>query len=373
MKLETIAVHAARPDEATGGVAPPIHLATTFARDARLNLAEGSVQYAREGGPTTSQLEEAVARLDGAAGALVFASGMAAGTSILQSLARGDRVLIPDDAYYGFSVAARDFLDRWGIVTDVVDMTDLAHLSRALERPAKVVWLESPSNPLLRVIDLAGAIGLARGAGALTVVDNTFATPVLQRPLELGADVVLQASTKYLGGHSDVMGGVLTFARQDALSERIEHARHILGAVASPFASWLVLRGLRTLPLRMERHAANGAALAAWLSKHPRVSRVHYPGLPSHPGHAVAARQMSAFGGMLSFQVAAGREAAIETVGRCKVFVRATSLGSVESLIEHRQTSEGGSGKAPPDLIRVSAGLEHIDDLIEDLDAALSP
>jgi len=372
MKLETIAVHAAGPDAVTGGVAPPLHLATTFARDPALKLAAGAVQYAREGGPTTSQLETALARLDGAEAALVFASGMAAGTSILQSLARGDRVLIPDDAYYGFGVAARDFLDRWGIVTDVVDMTELSNLARALEKPAKVVWLESSVNPLLRVIDLSGAIDLAHRAGALAVVDNTFATPVLQRPLELGADVALQASTKYLGGHSDVMGGVLTFARRDALYERIEHARHILGAVAAPFSSWLVLRGVRTLPLRMERHSSNGAALAAWLSEHPRVAAVHYPGLATHPGHAVAARQMSAFGGMLSFQVAGGREAAIAAVGRVKVFVRATSLGSVESLIEHRQTSEGGSGKAPGDLVRVSAGLEHIDDLIEDLGAALT-
>ena len=372
MKLETIAVHAADPDTATGGVAPPIHLSTTFARDERLELVPGGAQYAREGGPTTSQLETALAQLDGAAGALVFASGMAAGTSILQSLEKGDRILIPDDAYYGFGVAARDFLERWGIVTDVVDMTDLSRLAAALAKPAKVVWLESPSNPLLRVIDLAGAIELAHRAGAIAVVDNTFATPVLQRPLALGADVILQASTKYLGGHSDVMGGVLTFARKDALFDRIEHARHILGAVAAPFSSWLVLRGLRTLPLRMERHAENGAALAAWLSKHPKVSAVHYPGLASHPGHAVAARQMSAFGGMLSFQVKAGREAAIRAVGACKVFVRATSLGSVESLIEHRQTSEGPSGKAPADLVRVSVGIEHIDDLIADLDAALT-
>jgi len=372
MKLETIAVHAADPDPATGGVAPPIQLSTTFARDGNLELVPGGAQYAREGGPTTSQLEDALTRLDGAAAALVFASGMAAGTSILQSLEKGDRILIPDDAYYGFGVAARDFLERWGIVTDVVDMTDPSRLARALETPAKVVWLESPSNPLLRVIDLAGAIELAHRAGAIAVVDNTFATPVLQRPLALGADVVLQASTKYLGGHSDVMGGVLTFARKDALYDRVEHARHILGAVAAPFSSWLVLRGLRTLPLRMERHAHNGAALAAWLSKHPKVSAVHYPGLASHPGHAVAARQMSAFGGMLSFQVRAGREAAIRAVGRCQVFVRATSLGSVESLIEHRRTSEGPSGKAPADLVRVSVGIEHIDDLIADLDAALT-
>jgi cystathionine gamma-synthase len=281
-------------------------------------------------------------------------------------------VLFPDDAYYGFHVAARDFLAKWGIVSEAVDMSDLAKVGRALATPARVVWLESPSNPLLKIVDLAGAIEIAKRAGATTVVDNTFATPALQRPLFLGADVTLQASTKYLGGHSDVMGGALVFARRNAFAEKVEHARHILGAVANPFASWLVLRGIRTLALRMERHSANALAVARALAAHPKVSAVHYPGLPAHPGHAIAASQMSAFGGMLSFRVAGGREAAMAAVGRVKLFLRATSLGAVESLIEHRATSEGAGSKAPPELIRVSVGIEHPDDLIADLDQALS-
>lgn len=371
MKFETIAVHAADPDPATGAVAPPIHFATTFARDAQLAL-RGDFQYAREGGPTHGLLEGALARLDGGEAGLVFASGMAAGLAVLQSLDPGDRVLFPDDAYYGFHVAARDFLAKWGIVAESLDMADGAALARALTRPARIVWLESPSNPLLKIVDLAAAIALAQRAGALTVVDNTFATPALQRPLTLGADVTLQSSTKYLGGHSDVMGGALVFARRDAFFLKVEHARHILGAVANPFASWLVLRGVRTLALRMERQSENALALARALEAHPKVAAVHYPGLSSHPGHAIAARQMSAFGGMLSFRAAGGREAAMAVVGRVKLFVRATSLGSVESLIEHRATSEGAGSKAPPELVRVSVGLEHPDDLIADLDQALA-
>jgi cystathionine gamma-synthase len=370
VRFETIVAHAAEPDPETGAVAPPIHLATTFTREADLALT-GDFQYAREGGPTHALLEEALARLDGGQAALVFASGMAAGLAILQGLESGDRVILPDDAYYGFRVAARDFLARWGIATDVVDMGDLSNLARALERPARVVFLETPSNPLLKIVDLSGAIALAREAGALVVADNTFATPALQRPLGLGADVTLQASTKYLGGHSDVMGGALVFARRDALFERVEHARHILGAVASPFASWLVLRGLRTLAVRVERQSANAMAVASALSGHPKVGAVHYPGLASHAGHAIAARQMSAFGGMLSFRARGGREEAMAVVSRARLFIRATSLGGVESLIEHRATSEGAGSTAPPDLIRLSIGIEHPDDLIADLEQAL--
>jgi len=370
MRFETMAVHAADPDPATGAVAPPLHFATTFTRDPSLALT-GDYQYAREGGPTQALLEAALVRLDGGQAALVFASGMAAGTALLQSLDPGDRVLFPDDAYYGFNVAARDFLAKSGIVVEAVDMSNLAHLERALATPARLVWLESPSNPLLKVVDLAGAIALAKRAGATAVVDNTFATPALQRPLALGADVTLQSSTKYLGGHSDVMGGALVFARRDAFYDDVEHARHILGGVANPFASWLVLRGIRTLALRMERQSASALAVARALAAHPKVSAVHYPGLPTHPGHDIAAAQMSAFGGMLSFRVAAGRDAAKATVGRVRLFLRATSLGAVESLIEHRATSEGVGSKAPPELVRVSVGLEHPDDLIADLDQAL--
>ena len=370
MNFETMAVHAADPDGTTGGVSPPIHFATTFTRDPGLALT-GDFQYGREGGPTHALLEAALARLDGGERGIVFSSGMAAGAAILQSLDPGDRVLLPNDAYYGFHVTGHDYLRRWGIIVETVDMADLAALKQALARPARVVWLESPSNPLLKVVDLAGAIALAKAAGALTVVDNTFASPALQRPLALGADVTLQSATKYLGGHSDVMGGVLVFARADDFAERVAHARHILGAIANPFASWLVLRGIRTLALRMERHSTNALAVAQALARHPAVSAVHYPGLPSHPGHDVAARQMRAFGGMLSFRAAGGRDAAVAAVGRARLFVRATSLGCVESLIEHRQTSEGKGSKAPPELIRLSVGLEHPDDLIADLEQAL--
>lgn len=370
MRFETKAVHATDPDPVTGDVAPPIHLATTFTRDEHLALT-GEFQYVREGSPTHAQLERALARMEGGAAALVFASGMAAGVAILQGLEPGDRVILPDDAYYGFRVAARDFLTKWGIHVDVVDQSDLARLARELERPTRLLWLETPSNPLLKVVDLAGAIALAKRAGAITVVDNTFATPALQRPLDLGADVTLQASTKYLGGHSDVMGGALVFARRDALLERVEHVRHILGAVASPFASWLVLRGLRTLALRMERHSANAMAVARALASHRNVAAVHYPGLPDHPGHDVAARQMSGFGGVLSFRARGGREAAVKIVGRAKLFIRATSLGGAESFIEHRVTSEGANASAPPELVRLSIGLEHPDDLVADLEQAL--
>ena len=370
MKIDTIAVHAAEPDDATGAVAPPIHLATTFTRDADLELTAG-FQYVREGNPTQSQLEAALCRLESAEAALAFASGMGAALAILQACAPGDRVIVPDDAYYGLKIAARDFLGPWGIPCEVAETSDLAALRGALARPARLVWLESPSNPLMKVTDLAGAIALSKDAGAMVVVDNTFATPVLQRPLDAGADITLQASTKYLGGHSDVVGGVLAFARRDAFFERVEHARHILGAIAHPFASWLVLRGLRTLACRVEKQSSNALAIARFLETHPAVEAVHYPGLPSQRGYEIAKRQMSAFGGMLSFRVRGGRDAALKTASRLKVFLNATSLGGTESLIEHRASSEGPNSPTPQNLLRVSVGLEHPDDLVEDLQQAL--
>lgn len=371
MKLETLAVHAAsRPDETTGAVAPPIHLSTTFARRPD-GTPIGGHTYVRESNPTQDRLEEALAAIEGGEGALVFASGMAAGVALLQALPRGSRLLLPDDAYYGYRVASEDFLPAWGIETRLVAMDDLAALAGALREPAAVVWLESPSNPLLKVTDLAAAIALAREAGAITVVDSTFATPFLQRPLDLGADVVLHATTKYLGGHSDVQGGALVFRRRDSLFEKVAHVRHILGAVASPFGSWLVLRGLRTLGCRMAAASASAAVVARFLSSHPAVAAVHYPGLPDHPGHEVARRQMKAFGAMLSFR-ARGREEALSAVARASLFVRATSLGGVESLIEHRATSEGPLSRTPQELVRLSIGLEHPDDLVEDLRQALS-
>ncbi len=370
MRFETRAVHAGRHEDPTGAVAPPIHLATTFARDEAGELPAGHA-YIRESNPTQSLLEEALAPLEGAEEALVFGSGMAAGVALLQALPPGSHVVFPDDAYYGFRRTAEEFLPQWGIAADFVGMEDLGAVERALRPETRLLWLETPSNPLLKVVDLAGAVRLAHQAGAIAVVDNTFATPALQQPIAAGADVVLHSTTKYFGGHSDVQGGALLFAARGALHERVAHVRHILGAVASPFNCWLVLRGLRTLPVRVVAQSANALAVARALAALPAVGEVHYPGLADHPGHAIAARQMSAFGAMLSFDVRAGREAALRAVGRARLFVRATSLGGVESLIEHRATSEGPGSRTADDLIRLSIGLEHPDDLIADLEQAL--
>ena len=371
MRFDTLAVHAAPPETGTGEVSPPIRLSTTFARDAH-NALPSSHNYIRESNPTQELLEGALARLEGGEAALAFASGMAAGVALLQALPSGSHVLFPEDAYYGVGIVAREFLPQWGLTATFAPLHDLSALAGALRPETALLWLETPSNPLMRVTDLAAACALARRQGARIVVDNTFPTPALTQPLRLGADVVLHATTKYIGGHSDVQGGALVFARKDALHQHVFHVRHILGAVASPFNTWLALRGLRTLGCRMERHCGNALAVAAMLAAHPQVSAVHYPGLPGDPGHAAAARQMTGFGGMLSFHVRGGREAAIEAVCRARVFVRATSLGCVESLIEHRATSEGAHATAPPDLVRLSVGLEHPDDLVEDLRQALS-
>ena len=372
MKFETRVVHAGhRIDPATGSVAPPIYLSTTFARDAD-GAPLGGHTYIRESNPAQEQLEEALAPLESGEAALVFASGMAAGVAVLQALPPGSHALFPDDAYYGFRIAAEEFFPNWGIRSDFVAMDDLGALAAAVRPETRLIWLETPSNPLLKVVDLAGAAGIARRAGALTVVDNTFATPVLQRPLELGIDVVLHSTTKYFGGHSDAQGGALVFARRGEAYDCIAHQRHILGAVASPFNCWLVLRGVRTLACRVAAQSGGALEVARALAGCPAVSAVHYPGLPSHPGHEIARRQMSAFGAMLSFQTAGGREAALAAVGKARLFTRATSLGGVESLIEHRATSEGPESRTPQDLIRLSIGLEHPDDLIADLRQALA-
>lgn len=371
MKFETLAVHAGHfVDSVTGAVVPPIHLSTTFKRDVE-GVPVGGYTYVRESNPTQTLLEEALAPLEGGEGSLVFASGMAAGVALLQALPPGSHVLFPEDAYYGMRIAAQEFMARAGISSSFVPMDDLDVLRNSFRKETKLVFIESPSNPLMKVVDLAGAIALARESGAISVVDNTFATPALQRPIDLGADVALHSTTKYFGGHSDVQGGALVFRRKDALFETIHHVRHILGGVASPFNSWLVLRGIRTLACRMAVHSANALAIAHRLQAHPRISAVHYPGLPSHPGHPIARRQMSGFGGMLSFRMRAGREAALRVAGRTKIFTWATSLGSVESLIEHRATGEGPNSTAPPELIRLSIGLEHPDDLMDDLEQAL--
>jgi|SRR6185312_9602397 len=371
MKFETRVVHAGhRIDPGTGAVAPPIVLSTTFARDPE-GTALGGHTYIRESNPNQDQLEAALAPLESGEAALVFASGMAAGIGVLQTLPPGSHVVYPDDIYYGFRAAAEEILPNWGIRSDFVAMDDLGALAAAIRPETRVVWLESPSNPLLKIVDLAAAADLARRAGALTVVDNTFATPALQRPLELGVDVVLHSTTKYLGGHSDVQGGALIFARRDELFDKVHHQRHVLGAVASPFNSWLVLRGLRTMACRVAAQSATALVVARALEASPAVAAVHYPGLESHPGHDIARRQMSGYGAMLSVRAAGGREAALRAVSRVNLFTRATSLGGVESLIEHRASSEGPTSRTPQDLLRISIGLEHAEDLIGDLTQAL--
>ena len=371
MRLETIAIHAGGDvDPATGAVSPPIHLSTTFEHGPASEALHGYL-YTREGNPVQSRLELALAALEGGPAALAFASGMAAGSAYLQSLPRESHILFHHDVYYAFRIIGAEFLERWGCEAEFVDMCDLGALRKAIRPNTRLVWMETPSNPLMNVLDIAAVAEIAHGAGAQLVVDGTFGTPILQRPLELGADVVLHSSTKYFGGHSDVQGGALVFARRDPTVERIEHIRHVLGAVASPFGCWLVLRGLRTLPCRMERHSANALAIAEALAGHRALDAVLYPGLPSHPGHEVARRQMKSFGGMLSLRVKGGRAKAFEVASRVKLFVNATSLGGVESLLEHRASSEGPTTRTPEDLLRLSVGLEHPDDLIEDLLQAL--
>jgi len=369
--IETLAVHAGHePDPATGAVSPPIHLSTTFARDASGALPQGYL-YARSDTPNRHALEAALAPLEGGAVALAFASGMAAASAVFQALAAGDHVIAPADAYYGTAKVLREVFARWGLATSFVDMTDPAAVEAALTPRTRLIWIETPSNPTLAVTDIAGIAALAHRAGAMCACDNTWATPLLQRPLELGADLVMHATTKYLAGHSDVTGGALVLRETGELAERLRVIQTVAGAVPSPFDCWLVHRGIRTLPWRMRGHCDNAERVARFLAGHPRVEAVHYPGLPGDRGHEVARRQMTRFGGMVSFQVGGGAEAALAVVSRVRLFTRATSLGGPESLIEHRASVEGPESRTPPGLLRLSIGLEHPDDLVEDLGQAL--
>lgn len=371
LRFETIAVHAgAEPDPATGAVAPPIHLSTTFEHGPASEDPYG-YHYVRDANPTQARLETALAALEQGEAALVWASGMAATGAYLQALPPGSHVVFPDDMYYANRIIARDLFPRWGLTSTAVDGADLAAIEAAMTPATRLVWAETPSNPLMKVVDLAKLAELTHARGAELLVDGTFATPALQQPLALGADVVLHSTTKYIGGHSDVQGGALVFKRRGETFHRLAELRSLLGAVASPFNSWLVLRGLRTLAVRVERQSTSAMALASALDGHPRLAAIHYPGLANHRGHAVARRQMRGFGGMLSIQVAGGRAGALAVASRVKLFLNATSLGGVESLIEHRASSEGPDSTTSEDLLRVSVGLEHPQDLIDDLRHAL--
>ena len=359
-------------DPTTKAVIPPIHTATTFIRDPDNQYRSGR-SYARADNPTFDHAEALLNALEGGAGCLTFASGMAAATTVFQILAPGDHVVAPTVMYWGLRKWLSTFGRERGLVVDLVDASDLDNIAAALRPGAtKLVWIETPANPTWAVTDIAAAAKLAHDAGARLAVDSTVATPLLTRPIALGADLVMHSATKYLNGHSDVVAGALVTARQDDFWARIETLRHDGGAILGPFEAWLLLRGMRTLPLRVERACRTAALLAERLAAHRSVAAVLYPGLPDHPGHAVAARQMQGgFGGMLSIRVEGGEQAAITTAARVRIWKRATSLGGVESLIEHRASVEGPGTPVPRDLLRLSVGIEDPDDLLADLDQAL--
>jgi cystathionine gamma-synthase len=372
MHLETLAIHAGRhPDPVTGDVAPAIHVSSTFQRGEDGSFPSGN-SYSRAGNPSRNALETALAALEGGAVACAFASGTAASYAVFQACAPGDHVIIPTDVYHGTRLQMNVLLQGWGLQATAVDLHVPGALAAALRPNTKLVWLETPSNPLLHVTDIADCCRVAHAAGVRVVVDSTFATPVLQRPFELGADVVMHSTSKYLGGHSDLIGGVVIGREDDAFMQKVRLLQWAGGAVPSPFDCWLLQRSIASLPCRVRAHVDGAMRVAAFLVSHPAISHVLYPGLPSHPGHALAARQMKGgFGAMMSIRLAAGREAAIRVAARVKVFTRATSLGGVESLMEHRASVEGPNTATPDDLLRLSVGLEHPDDLIADLVQAL--
>jgi cystathionine gamma-synthase len=377
-RFETLAVHAgAEPDPLTGAVVPPIQLSTTFKQDGVGGL-RGGYEYARSGNPTRAALEDAIATLENGTRGLAYASGLAATQNVLYLLEPGDRLLMSDDVYGGTWRLADKVWRRYGITTDPIDLRDLDAVAAAFsgDRPPRMVWIETPSNPLLKVVDISAVARLAAVAGAITVVDNTFATPFLQRPLEVGADLVLHSATKYLGGHSDVVGGLIA-TRSEELAERLRFHQNAAGAVPSPFDCYLVMRGLRTLAVRMERASANALVLATWLVERPDVERVHYPGLPDHPAAELVARQMRLPGAMLSFEIHGGEDAARRFAAATRLFVLAESLGAVESLIElpapmtHASVADSPLA-VPASLVRLSVGIESVDDLRDDLEAAFT-
>lgn len=374
--FETLAVHAGfESDPTTGAVVPAIQQAATFEQDA-VGSPRSGYEYGRTGNPTRDALERAVAELEGAAHGVAYASGMAATQNLLYLLEPGQRILLGDDVYGGTWRLAQKVWSRYGVHVDVVDLRDLDAVAAALTDKTRMVWLESPTNPLLRVVDISAVARLAATAGALTVVDNTFATPYLQRPLELGADVSLHSATKYLGGHSDVVSGVVA-TRSAEVAEQLRFHQNAAGAVPSPFDCWLVLRGLRTLAVRMDRACANASLLADWLTGRPEVSAVHYPGLPNHLQRDLVERQMRLPGAMLSFQLSGGAAKANRVAGATRLFTLAESLGAVESLVEvpavMTHASVAGSPlEVPADLVRLSVGIEAAEDLVADLEQALT-
>lgn len=375
--IETRAVHAGREiDPASGAVVSPIYLSTTFERDADGGYSRGN-EYSRDGNPTRRRLEKALSDLEGGAASAAFASGSAACLAVLHAVGAGGHVLATEDCYHGTLRQLRELLPGMGVESSLVDTTDLDAVRAALRKNTRLLWVETPSNPLLRLSDIAALSALAHENSCKIACDNTFATPIFQRPLGLGADYSVHSSTKYISGHSDIVGGVVIAARDDEYFARIRRWQSKGGAVPSAFDCWLQLRSLNTLPLRVRQQASNAERIAEFLQQHERVTAVHYPGIASHPGHALARRQMSAdgtarSGGVLSFEVEGGEPAAMAVAAHVQLFIRATSLGGVESLIEHRASVEGPDSKAPPGLLRLAVGIEHADDLIDDLGQALA-
>jgi cystathionine gamma-synthase len=371
-KRRTIAAQALGAIEpATKAVVPPVHLATTFLRDPD-NRYRAGFAYGRPDNATAGQAERVIAALEGAADALVFGSGMSAATAAVMALAEPSHIVASQVMYWAFRQWLMTEAPRFGHRVELVDTSDLTAVEKAVRHGrTKLVWIETPGNPLWTIADIAATAKIAHGAGARLAVDSTVATPVFTQPLALGADLVMHSASKYLNGHSDVIAGALAAARRDAWWERIKALRVQHGLLLGPFEAWLLLRGMRTLEPRVKTAAESAVLLATWLRRHRRVAQVLYPGLPEHPGHAVAARQMSAFGAMLSIRVKGGARAAIATAARVQLWNRATSLGGVESLIEHRASVEGRDSPCPPDLLRLSVGLEDAEDLLADLDRAL--
>jgi cystathionine gamma-synthase len=371
VKIETIAVRVGRDIEpATGEVAPAVHLSTTYERDLDGGFSRG-YDYIRPDNPGRRALEQCIAALEGGADATAYASGSGASLAVFSLLRPGDHVLAPIESYHGTAKQLRDIVGPMGVSHSFVDMTNSEVVRKALTDKTRLVWLETPSNPMLNISDVETIADLAHGRGALVCVDNTFATPVWQKPLDLGADLVMHSSTKYFGGHSDVMGGAVVVRDRGGLSDQLRDYQGTSGNVPSPFDCWLVRRSLTTLACRVHAQTHTAARLVQFLHKNRAVERVFYPGLESHPGHEIARKQMSGFGAMLSFCVRGGRDEAFTVAGRTKLFTRATSLGGVESLIEHRKSVEGPHSVTPENLLRVSVGLENADDLIADLDEAL--
>ncbi|GII23515.1 cystathionine gamma-synthase [Planosporangium mesophilum] len=374
--FDTLAIHAGQePDPRTGAVVPPIYQTSTYAQDG-VGQPRLGYEYSRSGNPTRDALQECLAAIEGGRRGMAFASGLAAEDTLLRTVCRpGDHVVIPGDAYGGTYRLFARVAQRWGLEFTPVDLADIDAVRKAITPRTKVIWAETPTNPLLGIADIATLAGVAHDNDALLVVDNTFASPYLQQPLAHGADVVVHSTTKYVGGHSDVVGGALVVG-DAALGEELAYHQNAMGAINGPFDAWLTLRGIKTLGVRMERHCDNAERVAEFLLGHPAVSQVLYPGLPEHPGHDVATKQMRRFGGMISFRAAGGEAAAVDICNRAKLFVLGESLGGVESLIEHpgRMTHASAAGsplEVPADLVRLSVGIETVDDLLADLEQAL--